>query len=277
MMSSTLKVPGATIHYETRGAGPTLLIIPGGPQDAGVFSDLATHLVDRYTVVAYDPRGNSRSRFDGEPEGLVLDVQADDAAALIRALGAGPVAVFGTSGGAQIGLDLAARYPDLVTVLVAHEPPTIMLLDDPSAALAADQEIFDTYRREGVDAAMQRFFAMNGLEDETELGDAPPDFAPTPEEAETFERVAGNFEYWLAHGMIPLSLYRPDVEALRAGTPRVVVGIGEQSTGQIIHDMGMALARQLGTEPVVFPGDHMGFGTQPEAFAAVLDDAMNGD
>ena len=41
-----------------------------------------------------------------------------------------------------------------------------MLLDDPSAALAADTEIYDTYRREGVDAAMQRFFAMNGLEDD---------------------------------------------------------------------------------------------------------------
>ena len=76
--------------------------------------------------------------------------------------------MFGTSGGAQIGLNLAARYPDLVAVLVAHEPPAIMLLDDPSAALAADTEIHDTYRREGVDAAMQRFFAMNGLEDDEE-------------------------------------------------------------------------------------------------------------
>ena len=154
----------------------------------------------------------------------MLDVQGDDAAALIRALGAGSVDVFGTSGGAQIGLNLAARYPDLVTALVAHEPPTIMLLDDPSVALAADQEIYDTYRREGVDAAMQRFFALNALDDEAEYGDGPSDFAPSPEEAATFERVSGNFEYWLAHGMIPLSLYRPDVESLRAGRPRVIGG-----------------------------------------------------
>ena len=242
MTASRLQVPGAAIHYETRGTGPLLLIIPGGPQDAGVFVDLATRLADRYTVVAYDPRGNSRSVVDGEPGTLDLDVQGDDAAALIRALGAGPAAVFGTSGGAQIGLNLAARYPDLVTVLVAHEPPVIMLLDDPSAALAADQEIHDTYRREGVDAAMQRFFALNGLEDDEDHGDASPAFAPTPEEAATFERVSGNFEYWLAHGMIPLSVYRPDVEALRAGPPRIVVGVGEQSAGQMIHDMSMALA-----------------------------------
>ena len=274
LTASRLQVPGATIHYETQGTGPLLLVIPGGPQDAGVFVDIATRLADRYTVVAYDPRGNSRSTFDGEPEGLVLDVQGDDAAALIQALGGGPAAVFGTSGGAQIGLNLAARYPDLVTVLVAHEPPAIMLLDDPSAALAADQELYDTYRREGVEAAMERFFAMNGLEDEADHGDASPAFAPTPEEAATFERVSGNFEYWLAHGMIPLSLYRPDVEALRTGAPRVVVGIGEQSTGLPIHEMSMALARHLGTEPVVFPGDHMGFGTDAEAFAEVLDQSV---
>ena len=89
------------------------------------------------------------------------------------------------------------------------------------------------------------------------------------------ERVSGNFEYWLAHGMIPLSLYRPDVEALRAGKPRVTVGIGEQSTGQIIHEMAMALADRLGTDPVFFPGDHMGFGAYPDSFAAVLTEALS--
>ena len=195
---------------------------------------------------------------------------------MIRTLGGGPVDVFGTSGGGQIGLNLAARYPELVRTLVAHEPPTILLLDDPSAALAADQEILDTYRREGVDAAMQRFFAMTDLADETEFGDLPADFEPTPEDAATFERVSGNFEYWLAHGMVSLSIYRPDVEALRTGAPRVVVAIGEQSAGQMIAAMGQALARNLGTEPVLFPGDHMGFSTYPETFAATLHQAIGG-
>ena len=274
--SSTLKVPGAEIYYEVRGSGPILLIIPGGPQDAGVFAEVSQHLADRYTVVAYDPRGNSRSAFDGEPEELSLDVQADDAAALIGALGGGPAYVFGTSGGAQIGLNLAVRYPDLVRMVVAHEPPTIMLLDDPSQALAADQELYDTYRREGVDAAMQKFFADNGLVDDAEQGEASPAFEMPPEAAETFARVSGNFEYWLAHGMMPLSLYRPDVDALRAGKPRVVVAIGEQSAGQPIAGMGMALAEKLGTEPVIFPGDHMGFDTLAQPFATTLHQALVG-
>jgi pimeloyl-ACP methyl ester carboxylesterase len=270
---STLKVPGATIYYETQGSGPVLLIIPGGPQDAGVFADLAPRLARHYTVVAYDPRGNSRSTVDGEPEELRLDLQGDDAAALIKALRKGPAYVFGTSGGAQIGLNLAARHPEQVCALLAHEPPCIMLLDDPSQAVAAGKEIRETYRREGVDAAMAKFFAMNGLDEGA--GPEPPEFAPTPGEAETFARVSGNFEYWLAHGMMPLSLYCPEVETLRKGQVRIMVGIGEQSAGQPIHEMGTALAEKLGLEPVSFPGDHMGFASHAETFANTLDKAFS--
>ena len=91
--------------------------------------------------------------------------QADDAAALIAALGGGPAHVFGTSGGAQIGLDLAARHPQLVDTLVAHEPPAIMMLPDPSEAIAADRDLHETYLREGVDAAMAKFFAMAGFDE----------------------------------------------------------------------------------------------------------------
>ena len=265
--SSTLKVPGAKIYYEMQGSGPILLIIPGGPQDAGVFADVSRHLANRYTVVAYDPRGNSRSTFDGEPKELQLDVQADDAAALIEVLGGGPAYVFGTSGGAQIGLNLAARYPKLVRTVVAHEPPSMMLLPDPSEAVADARDLHDIYRREGVDAAMQRFFSTTACPTDKDRKGRRQRFAPTPEAAETFARVSGNFEYWLAHGVMPLSLYRPDVDALRTGKPHVVVGIGKESAGQPIDSMGRALAAKLGTEPFLFPGDHMGFDVHTDTFA----------
>lgn len=268
--ASTLKVPGASIHYEKRGRGPLLLIIPGGPQDAGVFDAFAQELADRYTVVAYDPRGNSRSRFDGAPKPLDVNQQADDAAALIGAMGQGPALVFGTSGGAQIGLNLAARHPGAVKALVAHEPPTVMLLDDPSAELAGIRALQDTYRREGVDAAMAQFFTANGLGE----GDGPSFEEMPPEAMETFQRVSGNFEYWLAEGMMPLSVAEPDVEALRAGKAPIVVAIGEGSAGQPIHAMSSALARKLGVEPMSFPGDHMGYEMQMEAFAQRLDGVL---
>ncbi len=211
----TLKVPGATLYCEITGTGPTLLIIAGGPQDAGVFAGLVRELGERYRVVAYDPRGNSRSRFDDGAERLDVDVQADDAAALLATLGNGPAHVFGTSGGAQIGLNLAARHPERVATLIAHEAPTAMLLDDPEGQLEELQALTAIYEKDGVDAAMGAFFGMNGLDGPPPEGEAMPEFEMGPEEAETFARVSGNFEYWLKHGMTPLTLHRPDVTALK--------------------------------------------------------------
>lgn len=268
-----LPVAGARLYYEVRGTGPTLLIIPGGPQDAGVFSDVSRVLADRYTVVTYDPRGNSRTTTDGAPGVLDIDQQGDDAAALIRALGDGPAYVFGTSGGAQIGLNLAARHGELVKTMVAHEPPAMMLLDDPSAMLAADQDIYDTYKTAGVEAAMAKFFGENGLEGG---GEAMPEFDMPPEAMETFGRVSANFEYWLAHGMRPLGLYKPDVAALQAGNTEVVVALGEQSAGQPIAEMTEALAQALGKPAVTVPGDHVGFSMDPAGFAAALDAILRG-
>ena len=115
---------------------------------------------------------------------------------------------------------------------------------------------------------MGKFFSENGLEEDTEQ--APPEFEMPPEEMETFARVSGNFEYWLAQGMMPLSLYKPDVAALRNGDPRIVVAIGELSVGQPIEAMSKALAAKLAIEPVAFPGDHMGFGPQAAEFAEAL-------
>ncbi|MEE2038080.1 alpha/beta hydrolase [Nocardiopsis sp. CT-R113] len=270
----TLKVPGARIHHEVRGSGPVLLMIPGGPQDAGVLAEIARLLADRYTTVTYDPRGNSRSTLDGEPVEQEVDVHADDAARLIAELGGGPVDVFGTSGGGQVGLALTARYPDLVRVLVAHEPACVPMLDDPAAAEARDRHVYDTYLREGVDAAMVEFLGLNGLDvgegaegDALSGGDGPP---PGEEELATFERVSGNFDYFLRHGLLPISLYRPDVEALAGGAPRVVVGLGAESEGELIHDIGLALAGRLGSAPVGFPGDHLGYDSHPDGFSETL-------
>lgn len=270
-VTSRLAVPGATLHVEARGAGPTLLMIPGGPQDAGVFDGLARALASEFTVVSFDPRCNSRSPCEGMGRDLDVRTHADDAAAVIEAVGQGPAYVFGTSGGAQVGLDLAARHPGLVRRLVAHEPPAMMLLDEPEAHLAADRALQDTYRRDGVEAAMAQFFGMSGLD-----AGEPAEGGVPPEGDEAMGRIMGNFEYWLAHGMIPLSTFRPDADALRAGEPAIVVALGEGSAGQPIAEMTLALASHLGVEVAAMPGDHFGFEANPEGFAAALRAALAG-
>ncbi|MEQ9571601.1 MAG: alpha/beta hydrolase, partial [Nitratireductor sp.] len=266
--TSALKVPGARLYPEGRGRGPPLTQSAGGPTDAGVFTALAQQLAERYTVVTYDPRGNSRSPLDAPPADQDVDVHADDAARLIAALGdGGPAFVFGTSGGAQIGLNLAARHPQRVHSLVAHEPPCVLMLDDPSVAIAKDRAILDTYRRDGLDAAVRDFMAMAGLDDAGGPADLPPEIL------ETFARIDANMDYFIAHGLMPLSLYRPDIDRLRIAATPVAIGIGAASN-QDAAGPGRALAARLGTEPVAFPGDHGGYGPHAGAFAEILHSAF---
>ena len=134
----TLETAGADIVYDVRGplppAGgrPPLLMI-GQPMSAGGFATLASHFPDR-TVVAYDPRGLGRStRKDGRVDHSPT-VQAGDVHALIEALGAGPVELFASSGGAVTALALVAAHPGDVVTLVAHEPPLLGVLPDAEAA-----------------------------------------------------------------------------------------------------------------------------------------------
>ena len=269
----TLNVPGSTLYYERDGSGPVLLMIPGGPGDAGVFAALREFLTDRYTVVPYDPRGNSRSVPDDPSKDQDVDVHGDDAATLLAALGGEPAYVLGSSGGAQIGLNLAARHPERVLTLVAHEPLCVPLLPDADEARASMEDTFQTWRTQGVEAGLKRFEAAIGMEG------APPEQAPgppTPEMLETWRRITGNLEYFLAHGILPISGYAPDVAALREGPARIVVGVGESSVGQLAHRGALALAERLGTPPVTFPGDHGGFGSRPGQFADTLHRVLMG-
>ena len=268
--SQTLKVPGAQIYYEIYGSGPILLMIPGGPADAAAFTALARTLADRYTAVPYDPRGNSRSVLDGPVSDLHLDLFGDDAAQLLTALGDGPAYVLGSSGGAQIGLNLAARYPERVRTLVAHEPPCTEPLPNAEEHRAFRRELDAIYKAHGAGAAMQKFMSSAGL-DAPPAKDAPP---PSPEAQAAFARVMTNLDFFFGHGMKAIAEYIPDIARLKEGTPRVVVGVGEATKGHIAHQTALALAERLGVAPVVFPGDHGGYSSQPEAFAKLLDHVL---
>jgi len=37
MTTERLEVPGASLYYEVGGSGPVLLMMPGGPADAGAY------------------------------------------------------------------------------------------------------------------------------------------------------------------------------------------------------------------------------------------------
>ena len=105
-----LDVPDARLSYERRGSGPLLLMI-GSPMDSSGFAPLAGALADRYTVVTYDPRGIANSSREDPTRDVTPDQQADDVHRLLLVLGGGPADVFGSSGGAVVGLALVTGHP----------------------------------------------------------------------------------------------------------------------------------------------------------------------
>jgi pimeloyl-ACP methyl ester carboxylesterase len=261
-----LEVPGARLYYTVAGTGPVLLLIPGGPVDAEGWVPIAGPLEEHYTVVRYDPRGISRSERDDPDADVSVETHADDAALLLEAVGGEPAYVLGHSGGAVISLALVERHSELVRTLVAHEPPLVEMLPEDDPRRGAGQEILDAYHKDGAEAAMATFMATSGLEEES----AP--LSPEAEAviAEEMERVWPNLDFFFGHYMMPITSYEPDIAALQALSTNVLVGVGEDSVGQETYDTALALAERLGTEPVVFPGDHVGMSTQPEAFVAKL-------
>ena len=153
-----LDVPGARLYYERRGTGPLLLMI-GSPMDSTGFAGLASALASHYTVVTYDPRCIGNSSREDTSQDVTPGQQADDVHRLLSALGDGPASVFGSSGGATVGLALVTAHPGQVRTLVAHEPPVVELLPDSAQVRAQFEDIYATYQADGADKAMQKFFA----------------------------------------------------------------------------------------------------------------------
>ena len=278
----------AHIAYDVHGLLPTAdgrppLVMIGQPMDAGGFGTLASHFPDR-TVVTYDPRGLGRStRRDGRVDHSPT-VQADDVHAVIDALGAGPVEMFASSGGAVTALALVAAHPDAVITLVAHEPPLIPVLPDAAAAERARAGIRDVYEAKGSGAGMAAFIAMTSwrgeFTDEYFAQPAPDPVAfgmPTEDDGSRDDPLLSD-RSWAVSG------YRPDVDALATAPTRVVIAVGEESESTFTGRTAVATAELLGQQATVFPSHHGGFlggefgyAGQPEAFARRLRDVLDND
>ena len=278
LTTHTLHLAGADVVYDVQGPLPTVegrapLFMIGQPMTADGFATLASYFPDR-TVVTYDPRGLGRStRSDGRVDNTPT-VQADDVHAVIEALGAGPVDMFASSGGAVTALALVAAHPGDVITLVAHEPPLIPVLPDYEAAQRALAAVRDAYEAGGSHAGMAAFIAMTSWPGE--FTDAY--FARPPADPAAFgmptEDDGSRDDPLLSDRSWAITSYRPDIEALMSAPARIVVAVGEETGNTFTGRTAAATADLLGQHATVFPSHHGGFlgaesgyPGQPEAFA----------
>lgn len=281
-----LETAEADLAYDVRGPLPTAdgrppLFMIGQPMDASGFATLASLFPER-TVVTYDPRGLGRStRKDGRIENTPA-AQADDVHAVIEALGAGPVEMFASSGGAVTALTLVAAYPGDVTTLVAHEPPLLALLPDADAAERARAGVTEVYQAKGWGAGMAQFIVNTSWQGEyTDEYFAQP--APDPAQfGMPAEDDGTRGDPLLSDRSWAISSYRPDTAALTAAPTRIVIAVGKETENAVTARTSHAVAELLGQQPTVFPSHHGGFmggefgyAGQPEAFARKLHEVLD--
>ncbi len=265
----TVIVPGAQLTYERRGSGPVLLLIAGGSGNGSAFAGIASLLADRYTVVTYDRRGAGKSPLDDPRADRSIERHGDDAHALLRTLTTEPAYVFGSSAGGLVGLDLVARFPEQVRLLVAHEPTV------PGVFPAFDQSQehhLETFRQEGALAAIMEMTAANGgADDEWEADvELPP---PDPQAA------AASAVMLFTYTVPAILRYRLDLPTLTDASSKIALASGHvgRERHTLVYGCTAALAERLGTDLITFPGNHTGCISRPRAFARRLDEVLGAE
>lgn len=244
---------GADLVYEYRGQGPVLLMIAGGGGHSARHDRLADALVDSYTVVSYDRRGNSRStgEIDARDSESFMRQQAHDARVVIESIGDSAVFVFGNSSGANIALQLAIDHPDVVDAVIANEGPTLPLLPDADHWQDFATRLHAMYLAEGSQQALRMFNAeLVGFGD---TGVSPP-----------------NLDVFFGIEYLPSVLFRPDLDALRANGTSVATAAGRASADAYYARTSRIQAELLGCPFIEFPGNHVGFTYAAPDFAVTL-------
>jgi pimeloyl-ACP methyl ester carboxylesterase len=216
IIASQLETPEVNLYYT----------VQGGAGNADGSEALANELAGDFSVVTYDRRGLSRST-PIRAERYEIATHADDAARLIASLSGEPAFVFGSSLGALIGVELAARHPGLVRLLIAHEPGLHALLEgaERDDALRGHTEALETFQREGMPAAMKLMFARSG----TDINDREAE-VPTPSvstaDPKAMEQHFVNLRHFLTCDVPAVTRYQPDVAAVTAASAKIVPALG---------------------------------------------------
>lgn len=119
--ASSLTKDGYTLHWRRSGTGRPLVLLHGITDSSACWDRVLTDLSGEFDMVATDARGHGRS--SRWPATMRNADMAEDAAAVIREVFDGPVAVWGHSMGAATAAVLTANHPELVSALILEDPP----------------------------------------------------------------------------------------------------------------------------------------------------------
>ncbi len=131
---------GINIHYYRTGDSnkPSILLLHGITDSGECWPRVAHDLAGSYDVIMTDARGHGHC---GTSADFSIALLADDAAAVIGALGLEKPYVWGHSMGAITAAMVAANHPNLVRAVVLEDPPP---MDRPPSQVDINKGLFVT-------------------------------------------------------------------------------------------------------------------------------------
>ncbi|KAG2233828.1 Alpha/Beta hydrolase protein [Thamnidium elegans] len=259
MVKHYLQVEGASIYYEVKGNGPYLILVPGGYGGGAIFRLLRFHLIKRFTVVIYDRRGYNRSTLNG-PQDYEnrLDTEADDIYKLMRNLTNEKFIIFGFSSGGAISLKYLTKYPKTVYKMFLHEPVTNLgALPDSEDILKFHTDIYNLYKKEGKDAALQLLGKkyLTDVDYETvvhnHLGDKKQEWS-----------------LYFEHEVRVYPFYDTNTDMIMSNREKLVLLYSTECVNSFVHRPVQTISKYLHKELHPFPGGHLGYLTESNKFAA---------
>ncbi len=149
---------GITIHYELEGpeSAPVVTLSHSLATDLSMWDLQATVLKSRYRVLRYDTRGHGGTDAPDGP--YTLEQLAEDAKALLKALGILKTHFMGISMGGMIGQILALKNPGMLRSLILCDTSSRI----PEEALPVWEERIGLAQKQGMEAlvepTMERWF-----------------------------------------------------------------------------------------------------------------------
>ena len=173
-----LPINGLNLYHEVHGDLGTstrrpLLLIPGAFMAVGSMASWVSAFARERAVIVFDQQGHGRT--PDTRRTMSYEQFADDAAALLRALGVERADVMGYSQGGGVALQVALRHPDLVDKLVVMSatyrrdgwyPSVLAGIEGLSAASFADTPVEETFSehtpdRAAYDAYLEKMKVLN--------------------------------------------------------------------------------------------------------------------
>jgi pimeloyl-ACP methyl ester carboxylesterase len=118
MADEFIDIDGVKIWHEISGEGEPILQIGGSGFAHLNFAPITPILNQQFRIIDYDARGYGKS--DKPEQDYSIEAWADDAVAILDALGIGKAHIHGTSMGGMVATTLAGKYPDRVQSVVIN-------------------------------------------------------------------------------------------------------------------------------------------------------------